>query len=157
LLVFPGPTVTNHSGSPFTLFRAGKARRWGGIVRERELGLPPQEAAAARLPSPVDTAPVLGPMNENDAGVLIDLVDHPELPPPGAVKTFQFAPKWLADSLGILGDRIEDGGKDRRADLVGQAVEMPESFRGDLNRENHLAFVLQGQAVAFSRLAARSS
>ena len=62
--------------------------------------------------------PVLCTVDE-DTGRLVDLVDHPELPPASRVQSFKLPPERLAGALGILGDRAEDGLENRGSDLVG--------------------------------------
>jgi len=100
---------------------------------------------------------VLCTVDEDDAGRFVDLVDHPELPPASRVQTLQLPPERLSGSLGILGDRAEDGLEDCGSDLVWQSVEVPETLRRDLNLVGHLHVILEAEPLPLCRLSPRFS
>jgi hypothetical protein len=100
---------------------------------------------------------VLCTVDEDDPGRFIDPVGHSELPPASGVQPVQLSPERLAGSLGILGDRAEDGLEDRGSDFAWQSVEVPETLRRDLNLVGHLHVILQAQPLSLFRLSTRFS
>ena len=100
---------------------------------------------------------MLSTVNKDDTGRFVDFVDHPELPAASRVQSFKLPPERLAGSLGILGDRAEDGLQDRGSDLVGRSVEVPETLRRDLNLVGHLHVILEAEPLSLCRLSTRFS
>jgi hypothetical protein len=72
-------------------------------------------------------------VDEDDVGILVDLVDDAELSATGGVQAFQFTSERLAGTMRVLGDRSHDGLDNGASDLRGKLIEVPESLRRDLD------------------------
>ena len=96
-------------------------------------------------------------VHKDNTGRLVDLIDHPELPPAGRIEPLKLAPERIPGSPGILGDRAKDGLEDRGSNLLWQTVEVPEALRRDLNLVGHLQAIFEAEPLAFGRLTTRSS
>ena len=93
-------------------------------------------------------------MDKDDATRFVDLVDNAELSPASRVEPFELALERLAGSPGILGNRAQDRFHDRGSDFVGQAVEVPETLRRDLNLVGHLHLILEAEPLSLGCLPA---
>lgn len=72
-------------------------------------------------------------MEEHDALVVEDLVDHAEVPAPSGIEALELAAKRLPRPPWIDGDRVKDRSEHRVSDLMRQLVEMASRLRSRLD------------------------
>lgn len=61
-----------------------------------------------QIASPINVTPMRDVDHADDDPFVENLIDHPEFASPCRVPPLQLIAKWLADAMGILGERTAD-------------------------------------------------
>lgn len=92
---------------------------------------------------------MLHSVNQNDVGLIEDLVDDPIVSASSRIEALQFADQWLPEAMWALGDRAEDRLERGVSYLVGEPVEVAETLGRDLDFVHGGVLNVVAQAQAF--------